>query len=67
MIKSITDEITGMKSYFFKDNLTGHTFKILATEEEVQKLFRSNPDLEPADISDYLAEESTSIYLDTFE
>jgi len=61
------DEITGMKTYFFKDTLTGHTFKVLATEDEIQKLFRSNPDLEPSDISGYLSEESTSLYLDTFE
>jgi len=67
MIKTITDEITGMKSYFFKDNLTGNVFKVLATEEEVQLIFRANPDLEPVEISDDMLDEFTSIHLDTFE
>lgn len=58
------DEITGMRTYFLRDTLTGHTFKILATEEEIQKMLKSNPDFEHYDDPD---SDYTSIYLETFD
>jgi hypothetical protein len=58
------DEITGMRTYFLRDTLTGHTFKILATEEEIQRMLKSNPDFEHFDDPDV---DYTSIYLETFD
>ena len=35
-----------MKTYCLKDNLTGHVFKVLLTEEELQDFLKKNPDLD---------------------
>ena len=35
-----------MKSYCVVDNLTGHVFKILLTEEEFQKFLKDYPDMD---------------------
>lgn len=34
-----------MKTWCIKDNLTGHVFKVLLTEEELKDFFEKNPDM----------------------
>ena len=35
-----------MKTWCLKDHTTGHIFKILLTEEELQKFLKENPDID---------------------
>ena len=35
-----------MKTWCLKDHLTGHIFKVLLTEEELQKFLKENPDID---------------------
>ena len=35
-----------MKTWCIKDHLTGHVFKVLLTEEELQKFLKENSDLD---------------------
>lgn len=34
-----------MKSWCIKDHSTGHVFKVLLTEEELQEFLKSNPNI----------------------
>ena len=34
-----------MKSWCIKDHSTGHVFKVLLTEEELQEFLKKNPDM----------------------
>lgn len=35
-----------MKTYCLKDHLTGRIFKVIVTEEDLQKFLKENPDID---------------------
>lgn len=35
-----------MKSWCLKDHLTGHIFKVILTEDDLQKYLTNNPDIQ---------------------
>lgn len=54
-----------MKTYCLKDNLTGHVFKVLLTEEELQDFLIKNPDLDEC-VDCIECEDANSITLEDY-
>lgn len=52
-----------MKTWCIRDNLTGHIFKILLSEEELKDFLQKNPDLDEC-IDCIECDDAPSIYIE---
>jgi hypothetical protein len=52
-----------MKTWCIRDNLTGHIFKILLSEEELKDFLQKNPDLDEC-IDCMECDDAPSIYIE---
>lgn len=52
-----------MKTWCIRDNLTGHIFKVLLSEEELKDFLQKNPDLDEC-IDCIECDDAPSIYIE---